>query len=325
MTRCASQCDPDLLPNRGPRRTGNIAKLLLAGHRRLESAAVPGRPSPRGAHSDICAVAPGGVKWGSHGVKAHTLSWSNGACTPHEFKVLKGRWDRNRTCHLRVWSLLPYVQQRSGRYANRLEIGPLAGAKYVEVRERSPALGDKNGVEPQQPSSIISHGRHQGAQFSAIDTDAPPGCHTLATHLPHSCHGTVILARYSRQGKGARPRSGAAPRAVSPPSRDPGGLSCQRSMRLPPQRRERAWWRGIASHCQPRRTCAGFETWAPQVAVRIWVTAPIAVTHRGTNVYHEERRQGSEACLHGGVVSSTGGAGPSWSCPSSCSADSSTA
>ena len=53
----------------------------------------------------------------------------------------RGKWDRNRTCNLRFWSLLPYVQQRSGTYTSPLEIGLLDGPTCLDVPQRSPALG----------------------------------------------------------------------------------------------------------------------------------------------------------------------------------------
>jgi hypothetical protein len=48
---------------------------------------------------------------------------------------LAGRWDRNGTCTLRFWNLLPFVQERSGKYTSRLEITHFDGPKYVEVRD----------------------------------------------------------------------------------------------------------------------------------------------------------------------------------------------
>jgi hypothetical protein len=40
---------------------------------------------------------------GSNGVKGRKMDCAPCRCSPHEFKVLKGRWDRNRTCNLRFW------------------------------------------------------------------------------------------------------------------------------------------------------------------------------------------------------------------------------
>jgi hypothetical protein len=39
-----------------------------------------------------------------------------------QIQHLQGRWDRNRTGNLRLWSLLPFVQGRSGAYTSTLEI-----------------------------------------------------------------------------------------------------------------------------------------------------------------------------------------------------------
>jgi hypothetical protein len=54
---------------------------------------------------------------------------------------LSGRWDRNRTCTLRFWSLLPFVQQRSGKYTTSLETAYFDAPKYMDVHQSSPALG----------------------------------------------------------------------------------------------------------------------------------------------------------------------------------------
>jgi hypothetical protein len=93
-------------------------------------------------------VAPGGFKQGVKlGVNARTLHWGHDACTRMN-SGFAGRWDRNRTCTLRFWSLLPFVQQRSGTYTNTLEIGHFDGPKYQDVHQRSPALGSKLGSTP---------------------------------------------------------------------------------------------------------------------------------------------------------------------------------
>jgi hypothetical protein len=57
----------------------------------------------------------------------------------------KTRWDRNRTGTLRLWSLLPFVQQRSGRYISSFEIAHTEGPKYQDVHQSSPALGSELG------------------------------------------------------------------------------------------------------------------------------------------------------------------------------------
>ena len=82
---------------------------------------------------------------GSNGVKARELGCSHIVRSRHEFKHKTGRWDRNRTGTLRFWSLLPFVQQRSGKYTKSLEIAHFDGPKYVDVHQRSPALGSKLG------------------------------------------------------------------------------------------------------------------------------------------------------------------------------------
>ena len=51
---------------------------------------------------------------------------------------LRGRWDRNRTCNLRCWSLLPFVQQRSRKYKTGLKIAHFDGPTCQEVHQSSP-------------------------------------------------------------------------------------------------------------------------------------------------------------------------------------------
>jgi hypothetical protein len=49
---------------------------------------------------------------GSTGVKARRMSWRHMACSPHEFSVCRGRWDRNRTGNLRIWRWWRCVLER---------------------------------------------------------------------------------------------------------------------------------------------------------------------------------------------------------------------
>jgi hypothetical protein len=71
----------------------------------------------------------------------------------HTKPEFKGRWDRNRTCNLRFWSLLPFVQGRSGTYTKALKSAHFDGPKCVEVHQRSPALGSKLGSN--QPGTLM--------------------------------------------------------------------------------------------------------------------------------------------------------------------------
>src|SRR5690242_15720674 len=70
----------------------------------------------------------------------------------------RGRWDRDRTCNLRFWSLLPFVQGRSRKYTMGLKMAYFDGPKYVEVHQRSSALGSKLGsMQPVIPISTRCH------------------------------------------------------------------------------------------------------------------------------------------------------------------------
>jgi hypothetical protein len=51
---------------------------------------------------------------GSTGVKARKKGCIPYGCSPHKFSVCEGRWDRNRTCTLRLWSTGRAVQTRPG-------------------------------------------------------------------------------------------------------------------------------------------------------------------------------------------------------------------
>jgi hypothetical protein len=66
-----------------------------------------------------------------------------------------GRWDRNRTCTLRFWSLLPFVQERSGTYTTGLKIAHFGALKYQEVPQRSPALGSTLGSNYGNETSFV--------------------------------------------------------------------------------------------------------------------------------------------------------------------------
>ena len=50
--------------------------------------------------------------------------------SPQKMRLKWGRWDRNRTGNLRLWSLLPFVQQRSETYTKGLEMAHFDGRKY---------------------------------------------------------------------------------------------------------------------------------------------------------------------------------------------------
>jgi hypothetical protein len=83
----------------------------LTGHRRLDPAAVTGRPSPSGPHANTCGVALGGMKLGlNRGQHAH-IALEIQASNPFELKA-QGRWDRKRVGNLRCWSTRRAVQDR---------------------------------------------------------------------------------------------------------------------------------------------------------------------------------------------------------------------
>jgi hypothetical protein len=60
---------------------------------------------------DACRGAPCS-RWGQMGSKARKTGCASYNCSTHEFRVRKGRWDRNRTCNLRFWSTRRAVQDR---------------------------------------------------------------------------------------------------------------------------------------------------------------------------------------------------------------------
>jgi hypothetical protein len=66
---------------------------------------------------------------GQTGVKTQTVYWRHGAAIPM-ISGLRGRWDRNRTCSLRFWSLLPFVQTRP-RLSKAVQGCPSTSTRYV--------------------------------------------------------------------------------------------------------------------------------------------------------------------------------------------------
>jgi hypothetical protein len=82
-----------------------------------------------------------GVKYGS---KHTERRGGNEAAMPIN-SGFPGRWDRNRIGALQLWSLLPFVQERSGTYTRGLKMALFNGPMYQEVSQRSPALGSTFG------------------------------------------------------------------------------------------------------------------------------------------------------------------------------------
>jgi len=108
------------------------------------------------------------LRWGQMGSNARKTGCTLCACSLGEFRFSAGRWDRNRTCNLRFWSLLPFVQGRSGTYTKGLKTGHFDGSKYVEVHQRSPALGSILGSK--RPSALISSEHRQEEVMHPFDT-----------------------------------------------------------------------------------------------------------------------------------------------------------
>jgi hypothetical protein len=76
-----------LLLNFGPKVVIDTAGLLMSWRRRLEPA-VTGRPSPGGLHAEICGVAPGGMRLGSHKGQSTDITLEPQGSNPHEFRLL---------------------------------------------------------------------------------------------------------------------------------------------------------------------------------------------------------------------------------------------
>src|SRR5262245_15069509 len=87
-------------------------------------------------------VVPVGVKCGH---RTQKQAASHVTTAPMNSVFARGRWDRNRTCTLRCWSLLPYVQHRSGAYTSMLEMAHFDGPECQDVPQRSPSLGSTVG------------------------------------------------------------------------------------------------------------------------------------------------------------------------------------
>jgi hypothetical protein len=116
-----------------------------------------------------------------------------GAATPMNSR-LSGRWDRNRTCTLRLWSLLPYVQGRSRKYTKGLKMGHFDGPKYVEVHQSSPALGSILGSN--QLGALVSSKHPDGSRSCRLDCSYRPvstvfNSFDVCSTVDASCHADV--------------------------------------------------------------------------------------------------------------------------------------
>jgi hypothetical protein len=80
---------------------------------------------------------------------------------------LSGRWDRSRTGALRLWSLLPSVQPRSGTYTSTLKVAHFEDPTCLDVHHRSPALGST--LESKQPEILFSTACHLKAQAPELE------------------------------------------------------------------------------------------------------------------------------------------------------------
>jgi hypothetical protein len=89
---------------------------------------------------------------------------------------LKDSWDRNRTCTLRFWRPLPYVQQRSGAYTSRLEMAYFDGPKYQEVHQ---SWGQHWGQTPATRHSKIAARGHRSTSCVLVADTLQATCHRL--------------------------------------------------------------------------------------------------------------------------------------------------
>src|SRR5262249_2529959 len=70
---------------------------------------------------------------------------------------VSGRWDTNRTCTRRVWSLPPFVPQRSGPYTNTLDTAHSDGPKVRRSPPTFTGVGLNIGVRLRQRITLYSH------------------------------------------------------------------------------------------------------------------------------------------------------------------------
>jgi hypothetical protein len=80
----------------------------------------------------------------------------------------RGRWDRNRTCNLRLWSLLPFVQLRSGMYTKWLKVAHFECPKCQEVLQGLPALGATWGQN--QLDTLTEEGRERSVSHGGDES-----------------------------------------------------------------------------------------------------------------------------------------------------------
>jgi hypothetical protein len=97
------------------------------------------------------------------GVKARKTGCTPCSCNPHEFSLGRGRWDKNRTCNLRLWRPHPACRVVSGSVATC----------HSAPRSLSPCVAGhwrRYWGTTKQSVILISPGCHFGEQLNRIRT-----------------------------------------------------------------------------------------------------------------------------------------------------------
>jgi hypothetical protein len=152
QTTAAKWRPADLLPRFAPKIMRDIARLLGTGHGRLEHAAIPGNPHQKGRTHTSAVVLLEVSSRGQTGVKANTLRRGHGAATLMN-SGCRGRWDRNRTGALRLWSTRRAVQRRPAMSKSPLNSQFLATHRPAPSKHVQPLCSQLCSQDDLHPSA----------------------------------------------------------------------------------------------------------------------------------------------------------------------------
>ena len=160
QVRRPSAITPDLLHKFGLRIMRYGARSLATGAKAAGAPAVPVASITSWASITRLPVL---FPLGSSGVNARKTGCTRRGCSPHEFSFYEGRWGRNRTGTLRLWSLLPFVQGRTRAPLKSPILAVQSVRKFTNVHRR----WDQNW-ESKQPEIQLSTGCHLGCEFQEL-------------------------------------------------------------------------------------------------------------------------------------------------------------
>jgi len=170
-------------------------------------ASVPPKIAPEGGlgagnfHPHLRQVLPRGL-----GSKALKTGRTPCGCSPDKFRVYRGRWDRNRTCALRLWRPNPACRAVSGDVARCRTAPPSLSSDVAKCRPVSVVTGANTWAPQSNPSYKFALMLFQGSRSRSLGPD------TIHSFLPSDigrCERlrSRYLALHQRLRKGTRERS----------------------------------------------------------------------------------------------------------------------